>query len=242
MSEWYKDWFNTRFYHILYKNHNFDEAENFIRHIVSQLNLISDASVLDLACGRGRHSIYLNKLGYKVLGVDLSDENIRNAKLFEREGLNFHVHDMRLPIDARKFDVVLNLFTSFGYFEDPEDDQRVIDSVSQSLNPNGYLIIDFMNVNCVISRLVKDFQVEEEGIVFNISKKVEENFIVKNIKFCIKEKDYRYAERVRKLRLQDFEKMLSKSGFEISDIYGDYNLSTFDENTSDRLIIKARLK
>ena len=115
-NKWYKSWFNTEYYHILYKNRSTIEAESFIKKLIKELKLKKNSSLLDLACGKGRHSIYLNKLGFKVTGVDLSSQNIAYAKKFSNKRLSFFKHDMRLPIN-QKFDAIFNLFTSFGYFE-----------------------------------------------------------------------------------------------------------------------------
>ena len=77
--------------------------------------------MLDLACGKGRHSIYLNKLGYNVIGADLSKNSIQFAKEFENNRLHFVEHDMRNPLE-KKYNAILNLFTSFGFFENDAED------------------------------------------------------------------------------------------------------------------------
>ena len=113
---WYASWFNTPYYHLLYKDRDHREAALFMNSLTSFLNLKKNDSILDLACGRGRHSKYLYKRGFKVTEVDLSQESIAYAKQYEKNGLHFEVHDMCLSY-PKKFDAVFNLFTSFGYFE-----------------------------------------------------------------------------------------------------------------------------
>jgi SAM-dependent methyltransferase len=126
---WFKEWFNTPYYHILYKDRDFVEAENFIRNLTQDLQLSKDAKIIDLACGKGRHSVFLQQLGYEVLGVDLSEESIEHNKQFETSStetlkLTFEVHDMRNElypnVSSEKVNAVFNLFTSFGYFDDDE--------------------------------------------------------------------------------------------------------------------------
>ena len=119
-NTWYASWFDTPYYHILYKDRDHEEAQLFIDNLNQYLNIAEDAKVLDLACGRGRHSIYLNKLGHNVIGADLSANSINYAKQYENENLKFVVHDMREPF-VEKFDTILNLFTSFGYFPNEKD-------------------------------------------------------------------------------------------------------------------------
>ena len=125
-KDWFTSWFDTKYYHLLYKNRNDDEARLFVEHLVANLNLVPHAKVLDLACGKGRHSITLNRLGFDVLGVDLSSNSIEQAKEFENDTLHFDVCDMRKSYQKNKFDAVFNLFTSFGYFENKDDNTSVI--------------------------------------------------------------------------------------------------------------------
>ena len=143
-SKWFQSWFDTSYYHILYKQRDYKEAEVFIKNIVNYLNLDKDDSILDLACGKGRHSIFLNTLGYNVTGLDLSKNSIEHAKTHESNSLHFDVHDMR-DIYKTQFEVVLNLFTSFGYFEERADNFKVIQTIKSSLKQNGIGVIDYMN-------------------------------------------------------------------------------------------------
>src|SRR5690554_744393 len=82
---WFETWFDTSYYHILYQNRDFVEAERFITNLLAFLKLPAGSNCLDLACGKGRHSVFLNKHGLKVTGVDLSENSINEAKTFENE-------------------------------------------------------------------------------------------------------------------------------------------------------------
>ncbi len=131
---WFETWFDTPYYHILYKDRDFAEAENFITLLINHLKIQKGSKIIDLACGKGRHSVFLNQMGYEVLGLDLSQQSIDHNKKFENPDLKFEVHDMREEIygqlSSQKVDGVFNLFTSFGYFEDEKDDQKVFQSIS----------------------------------------------------------------------------------------------------------------
>ncbi len=111
---WFENWFDSPYYHVLYKHRDFSEAELFIDKLIKYFNPNSNSRFLDLGCGKGRHSIYLNKKGYNAVGIDLSEENIAGASQFENENLKFCVEDMRNMDRTNQFDYVLNLFTSFG--------------------------------------------------------------------------------------------------------------------------------
>lgn len=240
ISTWFENWFDSPYYHILYKHRNIAEAELFIDKLVDFLNPPIHASFLDLACGKGRHSIYLNKKGFNVVGMDLSPENISNAKLEEKSNLKFYVEDMRLFSVKNKFDFVINLFTSFGYFDSEKDDYATINCVSKALNTNGLFVIDFMNAHKVIENLVLHEVKIIDGIEFEITKKIENNFIVKRIQFFDQGKKYNFEERVKAITLFDFKKYLEVNKLKILYLFGNYNLEEFQISTSNRLIIIAQ--
>jgi SAM-dependent methyltransferase len=239
-KNWFKTWFDSPYYHILYKHRDCDEAGLFINNLIGFFKPSSSSRFLDLACGKGRHSIFLNKKGFDVTGVDLSPESIKCASLSENEKLHFYVHDMRKLFRVNYFDYVLNLFTSFGYFESERDNQATITSAAKALKKNGILIIDFFNAEKVISNLKAEEIIETGGIRFTIRKKLENNFIVKGISFSDNGKDFFYEERVKALSLQDFEKYFASSGLKIVHLWGDYNLGDFNIDSSSRLIIAGQ--
>lgn len=241
-TEWFEDWFDTSYYHILYKNRDFSEAEEFIHRLALELNLEPQSAVLDLACGRGRHALTLSNCGFKVLGVDLSENSIQAAKQFENDVLEFAVHDMRNVIPDKQFDAVFNLFTSFGYFDSLKDNQRVMNSIAQMLKPNGIFVIDFMNAPRVIENLVVSESKEVDNIHFTIQRRFDGHHIFKEIKFVADSKLHSYTERVQALKVSDFRFLLESANFEILSSFGNFNLEAFDESTSDRLIIIAQLK
>ena len=235
-SKWFQSWFDTSYYHILYKHRDYKEAEVFIKNIVKYLNLDKDDIILDLACGKGRHSIFLNSLGYKVTGLDLSKNSIEHAKTHESNSLHFDVHDMR---DAYKtqFEVVLNLFTSFGYFKEEVDNFKVIQTIKSSLKQNGIGVIDYMNSPVVIDNLIAQNSYESEGIKFNLKRSYTDGFITKNIEVNDADQIHHFEEKVRAFSFQDFETMLSNAGLHLLDCFGSYKLEPFNSKTSERLIL-----
>lgn len=241
-KDWFADWFDTSYYHTLYKNRDTTEAESFIRRLIQHLPLKEGDRVLDLACGKGRHAVTLSECGFDVLGVDLSPNSIIEAKDFEKISLEFAVHDMREVIENEQFDGVFNLFTSFGYFDSLEDNQRTVNSIAQMLRPNGVLVIDFMNANQVIANLVKMESKTVDGITFNIERRFDGTHIYKDINFEADGRNHSFTERVQGLKKDDFISLLSNANFEILHSFGNFNLDEFEENSSDRLIIIAQLK
>ncbi len=233
---WYASWFDTPYYHILYKDRSHTEARGFMDNLTRYLSLEKGEKILDLACGKGRHSIYLNELGYDVTGVDLSKNSIDYASQFENDTLKFKVHDMCRPY-SEKFSAVFNLFTSFGYFDKEEDNLKTIKAIKSDLNERGFGVIDFMNVDYVIQNLVAEETKKINKIKFNIKRYVQDGYIFKEIRFRDNNEDFFFTERVKIITLADFEQYFRQADIDLLDIFGDYRLQKFNKNTSQRLIL-----
>jgi SAM-dependent methyltransferase len=203
---------------------------------VVHFSLQPGTKVLDLACGKGRHSIYLNQMGYNVTGADLSSNSIAIASLNENETLRFVEHDMRIPFD-QKFDAIFNLFTSFGYFENDEDNLTTLKAIKESISEYGFAVIDFMNVSNVLSNLVSNEVKSVEGIDFQIKRYEKDGFIYKEIEFEDQGEKYHFTEKVKALTLDDFETMMENAGIYLLDVFGDYKLKKFHKLESERLIL-----
>ncbi len=236
MSEWFKDWFNTEYYHILYKNRDYSEASNFIDRLVAHLAPQPNAHFLDVACGKGRHSKYLNKKGYKITGIDISPNSIDQAKQYATDTLRFEVADMRQPFANNRYDIALNLFTSFGYFESSNDNLAALQNICKAIKPNGFFVLDFFNTTKVLKELVPQEVKTVDGIDFYISKKVENNRILKTIEFESNGIQKSFTEKVEAITKQQFENLFAATDFEVKEVFGSYHLDSFDENTADRLI------
>lgn len=235
-ENWFSTWFDTPYYHILYKNRNDEEAQTFMDNITHYLNMPENGTILDLACGKGRHSIYLNKLGYQVTGVDLSENSIAIAQESSNETLQFKTHDMREPMNET-FDAVFNLFTSFGYFDTHEDNIKTLKAIKESINEYGFGVIDFFNADFIIENLVEEETKEIDGITFNIKRSVENKKIIKEIRFEDKGESYFFTEKVSAFTLADFEEMMEEAGIYLLEIFGDYKLRKFYKSQSERLIM-----
>jgi len=236
VDNWFISWFDSPYYHILYKDRNYREAQIFMDNLTHYLNLPERAKVLDLACGKGRHSIYLNQLGFDVLGVDLSENSISVAKKNENDTLHFSVHDMRIPFEE-KYDAIFNLFTSFGYFENENDNLTTLTAIKESLSEYGFGVIDFMNATNVISNLVPHEVKTVDDIDFHIKRFHIDGYIYKEIDFENNGEKFHFTEKVRALTLADFQQLMDEAGIYLLDIFGDYKLRKFHKTDSERLIM-----
>ena len=246
-KEWFASWFDTPYYHVLYKHRDYAEAERFVKKIITHINPPKASKLLDLACGKGRHAKVMADMGYNVTGLDLSIESIKQARKHETENLHFDVHDMREVYKKQTFDYVFNLFTSFGYFDDETDNEKMLTSIYTMLQANGTLVIDFMNVHKTVANLktkeiLRQAQDDdrENFIDFHINRKFNGQHIVKEIEFADNGKQYKFEERVQGLTLNDFEKLFVKAGFKIQETFGNYDLGNYSKETSNRLIMIAK--
>ncbi len=238
--KWFQQWFNSPYFHILYSGRDNEEAEFLIDNLSAYLKPKKEAKILDIACGRGRHAIYLHKKGYNATGIDLAEQSIKYALQFEQQNLRFFVHDMRKLFYINYFDIALNLFTSFGYFDTEKDHVNALKSFRKSLKDDGVLVIDYFNTQKIIKHLTHQETKTVADITFNLHKFVADGKIIKRINFEHKYKSYAFEERVQAFLLPDFERMLLKSGFKITAIFGNYALNSFEEEKSERLILVCK--
>ncbi|CAN5563868.1 class I SAM-dependent methyltransferase [soil metagenome] len=241
---WFKDWFNSPYYHQLYFNRDEVEAAAFIDKLIVHLKPTPGTRLLDVACGKGRHSRHLAQKGFDVTGIDLSEDSIAEALKFECETLHFYRHDMRLPFWINYFDYAFNFFTSFGYFKTEREHNNAIRTIAQSLKSGGCFVLDYLNVHYAEDHLVHQFDQEIDGINYFITKWFDETHFYKKIVVedeALKE-PLIYTEKVAKFSLGDFTDMLAYQDLQIQEVFGDYNFANYDVRKSPRLILIAKKK
>lgn len=242
---WFEEWFDSPLYDLLYANRNEEEAVKLASLIEKVIPVDTYPLVLDMGCGRGRHSLTLAERGYRVTGVDLSEESIRiaNEKAEDREidNVEFIVRDMRNPLE-RKFDAAVNLFTSFGYFKQDKENIQVFESLIQMLRKEGIFLMDYMNADWVRN----NFEPEGEGrfrdIQYKIRRYIQDDIIYKEIYFegGKLEEPKTYTEQVKLYDLEWFLETFHKCGFEVEKLFGNYEGKNYIPETCSRLVMVAR--
>ncbi len=238
-NEWFEDWFDSPYYHLLYKNRSEEEADAFVKKIVAALSTKQNERLLDLACGKGRHAIAFAKYGLDVTGVDLSKESIAFASRFENEQLHFYVHDMRHIFRTNYYDYVCNLFTSFGYFKSENDNKSVAASIFLALKPGGKFLIDFVNRNHAVNNIEenKSDRIVKDGIEFEVKRSYTENKFIKDIFITDGEKRLHFQESVNSFTLTQMISLFQATGLTLKSVYGNYDLNTYSEMNSPRMIL-----
>ncbi|MDB5202432.1 MAG: class SAM-dependent methyltransferase [Ferruginibacter sp.] len=239
---WFKNWFNSPYYHQLYFNRDESEAAAFIHKLLQYLKPAAGATMLDVACGKGRHSMQLAEHGFDVTGIDLSEDSIREALQNEGEQLHFYQHDMRLPFWINYFDYAFNFFTSFGYFKTQRENDNAIRTIAQAIRPNGTFVMDYLNVHYSEDHQVHRSEKLIDDVNFLITKWFDEKYFFKKIEIEdeTRSEPLIYTEKVEKLTLGDFTDMFAYQGLQIQEVFGDYNFGNYDVKKSPRLIMIAK--
>lgn len=239
---WFKDWFNSPYYHQLYFNRDKTEAAAFINQLIDYLQPNTASRMLDVACGKGRHSMQLSERGFDVTGIDLSEESITEALAAANETSHFYQHDMRLPFWINYFDYAFNFFTSFGYFRTQREHDNAIRSVASSLKKEGVFVMDYLNVHYAEDHNEHQSEKEIDGVNFIITKWYDEAHFYKKIVIVDEtmQEPFTYTEKVAKFSLGDFTEMFSYQGLQVQEVFGDYQFGAYDIKKSPRLIMIAK--
>lgn len=237
-ADWFEEWFGEDYLRI-YQHRDESEAERAIELIATHLPGREIQAVLDLACGAGRHSKPLCERWWTV-GLDLSAALLRVARREAPESPYVRA-DMRvLPFADESFDLVVNLFTSFGYFEDDREHARVLARVRDATKAGGTFVIDFLNASQVRRNLVPYDERVENGITIEQTRVIspDNRFVEKTIR--LRERGREYVERVRLLSAGDLERMLEAAGFEVVYCFGDYSGAGWSENSPRTILFASR--
>ncbi|MBP1683081.1 MAG: SAM-dependent methyltransferase [Ignavibacteriaceae bacterium] len=239
---WYKEWFNSEYYLKVYSHRNQTEAERLVELIAKFWNLKANSSVLDMACGAGRHALIFAKFGYKVTAVDLSQRLISEAKKnAEQENIEieFVLSDILDFEISKKFDLAVNLFTSIGYFEKDNENFAVIKKANDLLNHGGYFVLDYFNKDFLLKNLIPTTILSENGLKITQNRSIEGARVVKKITIDNSGSSEEFYESVRVYSYDEISKYVEDAGFNIVKQYGDYFGNNYEVESSPRLIIFA---
>ncbi len=239
---WYEEWFDREEYELVYPHRNMAEAARCVDLIERVVQPAEGAEILDVACGRGRHARVLARRGYRVTGIDLSSRAVAAAReRAEAEGLDvtFEQQDMREAYCAGCADGVVNLFSSFGYFEREEDHREAIKAMATALYSGGWLVQDFMNAPYVTSTLIPEDARTEGDIEIHQRRWIDAGRINKEITLRRDGRQRTFRESVRLLTLDDFRRLYAAAGLKLVQTFGGYDGRPHTDG-APRLILHAR--
>ena len=246
-----KQWFDKEAFWsetmpVLFHQGRIEKSAEEIASIVTLTGIKEKSSVLDMCCGIGRHSLEFARHGHFVTGVDRTEsylEKAKNAAVKEKLEIDFVKSDMRKYSKPGSFDLAVNLFTSFGYFDDPEDDRTVVKNLYRSLKPGGKLVVEMMGKE-ILARIyrerdwstIEDYIILEDRKITNDWAMVESNWIIikGNEKFT-----HKFTHRL--YSAAELKSLLLSAGFSNAKAYGGLDGSVYDHNAKRLVIVGERL-
>jgi len=239
---WYEGWFGSDAYDLVYDHRDETEAEQLADLVEREIAPAPDAHIIDVGCGRGRHARTFARRGYRVTGVDLSADAIAEARTRTRaQGLDatFVQGDMREPLCEGCADGVVNLFTTFGYFDDDAENERALAAMATALRPGGWFLQDFLNAPQVVDTLRPSDTRTVNGITIEQRRWIEDDRINKEITLARNGRTETYRESVRLFTLDELKRMYENVGLALQATYGNYDGAPHTP-ASPRLLLYAR--
>jgi SAM-dependent methyltransferase len=238
-KEWYKDWFASEEYLKVYSHRNQNDAKKLINLIFNNITIPKNSIILDAACGMGRHSILLSRLGHTVFGFDLSRSFLKIAVESNSDSntnANFFCADIRHVLFKKSFALILNLFTSFGYFESDIENFRFIRNSNLFMRENGYFILDYMNKNFLTNNLIQKTRKEYDDFDVIEEREIKGDRVIKNIIINREGKKKIFLESVKLYSVNKIEDEFRKSEYKLVRLFGDYDGNDFSNTNSQRVI------
>jgi ubiquinone/menaquinone biosynthesis C-methylase UbiE len=237
-GEWFQDAFDD-LYLSVYRHRDAGEADRFMAWAGASLR-IQGARVLDLACGAARFARAVRRAGGRYAGLDLSRSLLRAARGNDPSLALVRADMRRLPLADESADVVLSMFTSFGYFESDAENRGVLASIGRVLRPGGRLLVDHMNAARVRAELVPASERHVDGYLVRERRAIREGRVVKEIEVSRPgEVARRYRESVRLLEPETLVRWAAGAGLVHAASHGDYDGGAF-AGDSPRMLMTFR--
>lgn len=243
MKDWFKDWFASDLYLSVYRHRDETDALRLCRLILNSTKTSKGSYILDAACGGGRHANYFSSCGYNVTGFDLS-KTLLNVGLKQAREQNldskFFCSDLRNVSLKRKFDLITNLFTSFGYFDNDKENFAFVATAFALLNKNGFYVLDYFNPAYIEKNLVEESSRKIDNVEIIEKRWIRNNRVEKEI--LIKEIgiEKRFMESVSLYSKEFLVGKICKIGFNLYESFGDYSGIPYSEDSSQRMILIFR--
>lgn len=238
MTSWFDEAFRSA-YLTLYQHRSDEQAKADVEWLLSEVQPRAGLKVLDLCCGNGRHSAQIAQRDVTVVGLDRSMDLLDVAARRGEANVSWVRGDMRrLPL-AGVFDLVVNLFTSFGYFESDQDDRLVLSEIDRVLSPGGVAVLDIMNASRVRATLVPESHTERKGWKIHERRRLTEGKARVEKEVTLIDSHGRVTEWKESVRLHDqgsIEALTERTSLNVDAVFGSMAGGAFDEN-SERMVV-----
>lgn len=249
-TDWYRSFFSQnylRLYEHELKQEQTETEISFVLRTLKELRLPPGARLLDLCCGQGRHAVPIAKQGYQVTGLDISEEWLADARQYAKKSgvpLELLRSDMRVIPFEQAFDAVIIMFTTFGYLESDEEDQKVLDAVQKALKPGGWFIVDLINREWAVTNYVEnDWRKAKDGAIYLEHRELDLLTGRNHVSFQEIGVDGTLRDlgshHIRLYTLTEMADRLKRAGLSFFQVYGDYGGQTYGISTR-RMIIVAQ--
>ncbi len=240
MKEWYEEHFQEDYLKI-YAHRNETKAGAELNKLLEFIPNKVGQKALDLCCGQGRHSRWLARHGFHVVGIDLSTVLLQNAIEFTNDlPVSYMRADVRNVPFIEEMDLVVNLFTSFGYFTDDDENEEVFTQVSKALKNEGYFLFDYLNPTYVRNNLVPESSSVNGNLLIKEKRQIDNSYVKKQIIIQEGSSIREYTEQVKLYELDQLMIMLERNKLKILHVFGDYDVEKYDKLSSPRIIILAQ--
>jgi SAM-dependent methyltransferase len=245
-NSWHnQDKFWELFEPILFNQHRQSNAKVEVEKVVSLLKIRQNDRILDLCCGAGRHSLELARQGFDVVGVDRTTSFIEKAKQEAGKSnlrVEFVVGDMREYCQPNSFNIVMNLFGSFGYFEDPDDDWQVVKNMYASLYSGGKFLIETMGKEILARRFQERDWSEEGDTLVLAERKPHQNWSRIQTRWIVIKGNQRveHTVSVRSYSAVELSSLLHDCGFASVQVYGDLEGLDYDQGAKRLVVIGTK--
>lgn len=241
MKAWYEEHFQEDYLRV-YDHRDETKAASELNTIMEKIPLTPGAKAIDLCCGNGRHARWLARKGVDVTGIDLSPALLKKAiELTNGLAVQYQRGDIRNVQIRKEYDLAFNLFTSFGYFPDDEENELIFQQAASALKPGGWFVFDYLNPEYIKQHIVPRDETVKDGLKIYQERSIQDEFVVKRISIVEGDSTRRYMEKVKMYQERQLRSMMEAHGLQIHAFYGDYDASPFQLEASPRQIFIAQL-
>lgn len=230
-------WFDSVYYDLLkgevFKQHSFSLIQGILEH----LDITSDNKIMDLSCAQGNLAFQLALKGYHVNGFETSKSKLKEARQYKQANLSYYLHNFNDNLGINYYSFAYILDSHFGRLESEEEQINFLKNIKKALKPNGYFLIDFVNIFTYLPNLPQQRFHKINNVHYQLRSQQKQQFIQTAVKVHDGSFQGTFIDQLHIHFRDSFEYLLLRAGLRIVRCYGDYQMNPYIEETSSRLIL-----